>query len=198
MSKPYVLVVYYSRHGATESMARLIADGIDQTQGMHAKIKTVPPVMTEPTERLRQPDNGPGYVETEDLLECQGLIMGSPAYFGNMAAPLKHFIDTTSDVWLSGGLIGKPAAVFTSASTMHGGHESTLMSMMLPLMHHGAYLVGVPYSQAALNKTITGGSPYGPSHVSGLKHEQTISEDEKQICISLGKRVAELAWALNR
>lgn len=196
MSNPFVLVLYYSRHGATKDMARFIAQGIDGVDGMYAKIKTVPAVSTEPSSTLQQPVDGPGFADKEDLLNCKGIIIGSPTRFGNMAAPLKYFLDSTSDIWLSGGLVGKPAGVFTSSSTMHGGQETTLMSMMLPLLHHGAYLVGVPYSEPALNQTQSGGTPYGPTHVAGLNNTNEITEHEQQLCVHLGKRVAELASKL--
>lgn len=190
MSKPFVLVLYYSRHGATKEMAHIISQGVEKIDGMQAKLRTVPAL---PGDDQQSAD----YVTKEDLLDCSGIILGSPTRFGNMAAPLKHFIDSTSDIWLSGGLVGKPAAAFTSSSTMHGGQETTIMSMILPLLHHGAVIVGVPYSEAALNETTTGGTPYGPSHVAGQHSTNSISPHEYEICESLGKRVAQLAMKLS-
>ncbi len=197
MNEPFVLVLYYSRHGATYEMARIIAQGIEQVEGIAAKVKTVPPVSTDPIAPLTEPETGPGFVTKQDLMDCSGIVLGSPTRFGNMAAPLKYFLDSTSDIWLSGGLINKPAGAFTSSSSMHGGQETTLLTMLLPLMHHGAYIVGVPYSEAALNKTSTGGTPYGPSHVAGSNHSHSISPDEKQICLCLGKRIATLAATIH-
>lgn len=195
---PYVLIVYYSRHGATAQMADLVARGVESVTGMSAKIRTVPPV--SPITEIAAPpvpDNGAPYATLADLEACSGLILGSPTRFGNMAAPLKHFIDSTLNLWISGKLIDIPAGVFTSTSSLHGGQEATLLTMMLPLLHHGAFIVGVPYSEPALNETHTGGTPYGPSHVAGMDSKAPLSEHEKAICKTLGKRVATLAKQLN-
>lgn len=195
--QPYVLVVYYSRHGATAQMADLVARGIESVPGINAKIRTVPPVspISEAT-APPVPEIGAPYVTLEDLEQCSGLILGSPTRFGNMAAPLKYFLDSTLNLWLSGKLIGIPAGVFTSTSSLHGGQEATLLSMMLPLLHHGALIMGVPYSEAALNETQTGGTPYGPSHVAGRESNLNLSEHEKTLCKALGKRVAEVSRKL--
>ena len=196
-SQPYVLVVYYSRHGATAQMADLVARGIESISGISAKIRTVPAVLpvTEATQPP-VPDKGAPYVTLSDVEHCSGLILGSPTRFGNMAAPLKYFLDSTLTLWLSGKLIGIPAGVFTSTSSLHGGQEATLLTMMLPLLHHGALIVGVPYSESALNETQTGGTPYGPSHVAGLESNLALSEHEKALCKALGKRVAEISVKL--
>ena len=193
----YILVLYYSRYGSTAEMARQIARGVEEVSGMEARIRTVPEVSTicESTEPSI-PDEGAPYSTLEDLKGCAGLALGSPTRFGNMAAPLKHFIDTTSQLWLSGAMIGKPAGVFTSSSSMHGGQETTLTSMMLPLMHHGMLIVGLPYSEAALLRTQTGGTPYGPSHLAGSDSKLALSDDEKVLCKALGKRLATLATQL--
>lgn len=194
---PYILVLYYSRHGATAKMANLIARGINSISGLEAMVRTVPPV--SPTSEITTPpipSEGPPYVTLEELKNCQGLALGSPTRFGNMAAPLKYFIDTTSSLWVSGGLVGKPAAVFSSTASLHGGQETTLISMMLPLLHHGALIVGIPYTESALFNTKTGGTPYGPTHVAGNDNKALITEDEKTLCIALGKRLAETAKKL--
>lgn len=190
-----ILVLYYSRNGATAELARQICRGVESVNGMNARLRTVPPVSTVTSDSPEPaiPPSGPPYASIDDLRECAGLILGSPTRFGNMAAPLKHFIDGTSSLWLSGGLVNKPAAVFTSTQTMHGGQESTLLSMMLPLLHHGMYLVGLPYTEAALSHTQSGGSPYGASHVAS---SQTLTDDEKLLAQLLGKRVAALASKL--
>ncbi|RAP59316.1 NAD(P)H:quinone oxidoreductase [Oleiagrimonas sp. MCCC 1A03011] len=192
-----ILVLYYSRSGATAKLARLIARGIEEVPGMHARLRQVPPVA--PVTEIAQPpepEDGAPYVTREDLAECAALAMGSPTRFGNMAAPLKHFLDGTGAEWASGTLAGKPAAVFTATGTMHGGQESTLLSMMLPLLHHGMLLVGIPYTEAALNTTRTGGSPYGASHLAGAQHELDISEHERELARALGKRLADVARRL--
>lgn len=196
---PDILVLYYSRHGATADMARYVARGIEEIPGMGARLRTVPAVSSvcEAVEDAI-PDSGPPYAAHDDLLECAGLVMGSPTRFGNMAAPLKYFLDSTSALWLNGALAGKPAGVFTSTSTQHGGQESTLIAMMLPLLHHGMLILGLPYTEPALNKTRTGGTPYGPSHVAGLGSDQPLSDDEKILCRALGRRVAEVARQLTR
>lgn len=192
-----ILVLYYSRHGATAEMARRAARGVEEIEGMRARLRTVPAVSTvcEATEDTI-PDHGPPYVSLQDLETCSGLLLGSPTRFGNMAAPLKYFLDQTSGVWLSGKLAGKPAGVFTSASSLHGGQETTLLSMILPLMHHGMLIVGLPYSETALIKTTSGGTPYGPSHTAGSESNVPLTQDEKELCVALGRRVAEIARAL--
>jgi len=193
-----ILVLYYSRHGATLAMARQIARGIEAVPGVQARLRTVPAV--SPTIEATQPavpDDGAPYATSADLRECAGLVLGSPTRFGNMAAPLKYFIDGTSDLWLSGTMVGKPAAVFTSTGSLHGGNESTLLTMMLPLLHHGMLLVGLPYSEPALSATETGGTPYGASHVAGTGGKpRPLSKDEIALCQALGKRVAETAAKL--
>ena len=192
-----ILVLYYSHHGSVRDLARHIARGIEQTSGLTARLRTVPKVSTvcEVTEAAI-PDEGAPYVEARDLEECIGLAMGSPTRFGNMAAPLKYFLDSTSGLWLKGALAGKPAAVFTSTASMHGGQESTLLSMMLPLLHHGMIFVGIPYTEAALSATREGGTPYGASHVSGSDGNTIVSEHEKQLAVALGRRLAETAKKL--
>jgi len=193
-----VLVLYYSHGGAVGEMATFIARGIESIPGIKARIRTVPKV-TSTVQALEDsiPNEGPPYVEHKDLEECIGLAMGSPTRFGNMAAPLKYFIDSTISLWLSGNLIGKPACVFTSSGSQHGGNESTLLSMQLPLLHLGMVIVGVPYSIPELSTTQTGGTPYGPSHVAGESNKAPISEDEKKICFAMGKRLAETALKLS-
>lgn len=192
-----VLVLFYSRKGATAELARQICRGIESVAGAQARLRTVPPVTTvvEPPQSP-VPNDGPPYATADDLSQCDGLVLGSPTRFGNMAAPLKHFIDGTSALWVSGAMSGKPAAVFTSTQTMHGGQESTLITMMLPLLHHGMYIVGLPFTEAALNHTKTGGSPYGASHVAGTATQPRLSDDEKTLAQLLGRRVAELAVKL--
>jgi len=194
-----ILVLYYSHGGAVRSMAQFIARGIESVPNIKARIRTVPKVSanceaTEPD----IPASGDPYVELQDLEECLGLALGSPTRFGNMAAPLKYFLDGTTSLWLKGTLIGKPAAVFTSTGSMHGGNESTLLTMMLPLMHHGMLMVGLPYSEPALSTTSSGGTPYGASHIGGALDDRPISEDEKKLCIALGKRLAETALKLSK
>lgn len=193
-----ILVLYYSRHGTTRELALAIAQGIDSVAGMQARIRTVPSVspVTEATEPPI-PSDGPPYAEPRDLEECVGLALGSPTRFGNMAASLKHFLDGTTPQWLSGALAGKPACVFTSTGSLHGGQETTLLSMMLPLFHHGMLLVGIPYTESALSATQSGGTPYGASHVSGVgARESALSPDEKTLAIALGARVARTAALL--
>jgi len=194
-----ILVLYYSRHGATADMARRIARGIEEVPGCQARLRTVPAVSTV-CEAVASdiPDDGPPYASLEDLRECAALALGSPTRFGNMAAPLKYFIDSTSSLWLSGALAGKPAAVFTSTSSLHGGQESTLLSMMLPLLHHGMLLLGLPYTESALLTTTSGGTPYGPSHTAGTDSRRPLTEDEKDLCRALGRRLANTAMALRR
>jgi len=192
-----ILVLFYSRKGSTAELARQICRGIESVPSAQARLRTVPPVTTVvDTPQSPIPNEGPPYASVQDLIECEGLVLGSPTRFGNMAAPLKHFIDGTSALWLSGVMAGKPAAVFTSTQTMHGGQESTLISMMLPLLHHGMYIVGLPYTEAALSSTRGGGSPYGASHVAGDETQPRLSEDERTLAQLLGKRVAELAVRL--
>ncbi|MFK2878849.1 NAD(P)H:quinone oxidoreductase [Rhodanobacter hydrolyticus] len=192
-----VLVLYYSRNGHTAQLARLIARGIEEVPGMRARLRQVPPVapVTE-TAQPPVPDEGAPYVTRQDLQECSGLALGSPTRFGNMAAPLKHFLDSTGAEWASGTLAGKPAALFTSTSTMHGGQESTLLTMALPLLHHGMLLVGIPFTEPTLSITQTGGSPYGASHVAGPKGENAISEHERELARALGRRLADTARKL--
>ena len=187
-----ILVLYYSRHGATRKLAEFIAQGIEGVPGCDARLRTVPAVssVTEATEP-EVPSSGAPYVELQDLDECAGIALGSPTRFGNMAAPLKYFLDGTSSQWLNGSLTGKPACVFTSTGSLHGGQESTLLSMMLPLLHHGMLVLGLPYSHAALMTTSTGGSPYGATHWSGVNGNQPISDDTRQLAIALGRRLAE-------
>ena len=191
MSEPYILVLYYSRHGSIANMAGEIGRGVSQVKGVDVKLRTVPSVSAS-TEKTAEeiPSDGPLYCSQDELRHCSGLIMGSPTRFGNMAASLKYFLDQSSDVWLSGDLIDKPAAVFTSTSSMHGGQESTLLTMMLPLLHQGMMILGLPYSEAALHATKTGGTPYGASHVAHDNNTQ-LSDDEKNLCRALGKRLGE-------
>ena len=193
-----ILILYYSRNGATAEMARQMARGVEEVDGMTARLRTVPPV--SPTCEATDPpvpDSGAPYASEEDLSECDGLLLGSPTRFGNMAAPMKHFLDTTSRLWMSGTLIGKPAGVFTSTASLHGGQESTLLSMMLPLMHHGMLIVGVPYSETALLHTRSGGTPYGTSHLAGSDSKLPLSDEEKQICRSQGRHLADIARRLS-
>lgn len=192
-----ILILYYSRYGATADMARQIARGVEELNGMQARIRTVPPIsiVCEATEPA-VPEHGAPYVTLSDLQECAGMAIGSPTRFGNMAAPLKHFIDSTSSLWLSGALSGKPGAVFTSTSSMHGGQETTLISMMLPLLHHGMLITGLPYSETELLHTTTGGTPYGPSHLAGVDSKLPLSNDEKKLCRALGNRLASIAKQL--
>ena len=192
-----ILVLYYSRTGATAELARQACRGIESVEGAAAKLRTVPPVSAE-NERpaSRVPMTGAPYVTLEDLRGARGLLLGSPTRFGNMAAPLKYFLDSTSALWVSGALAGKPAGVFTSTQTHHGGQEATLLSMMLPLLHHGMYLVGLPYTERALHQTRSGGTPYGASHVAGSESEPALTEDERALAQALGKRVAALAVRL--
>jgi len=195
---PYILVLYYSRHGATANMAKQIGRGIEQA-GMEARLRTVPAVSSvcEAVEDAI-PAEGPPYVEEDDLRNCAGLALGSPTRFGNMATPLKHFIDSTSPLWMSGALIGKPGGVFCSSSSMHGGQESTLLSMMLPLMHHGMLITGLPYSETDLINTSSGGTPYGPTHVAGPDSDQPLSEEEIRLCKAFGARLATTAKKLSQ
>jgi NAD(P)H dehydrogenase (quinone) len=194
-----ILILYYSRHGATRKLAELIAQGVAHVPNCEAVLRTVPAVstVTEATEPA-VPDSGAPFVELTDLEECAALALGSPTRFGNMAAPVKYFLDGSSAQWISGALAGKPACVFTSTGSLHGGQESTLLSMMLPLLHHGMLIVGLPYTEAALMSTASGGSPYGATHWSGIKGDQALSEDTRSLAIALGKRLATTAARLHQ
>jgi NAD(P)H dehydrogenase (quinone) len=193
-----ILILYYSQGGAVKVMAQLIARGVESVSGAKARIRTVPKVSAncEATEP-EIPNSGDPYCELQDLEECIGVALGSPTRFGNMAAAMKYFLDGTTALWLKGALIGKPACVFTSTGSMHGGNESTLLTMMLPLMHHGMIMVGLPYSEPELTSTQSGGTPYGASHVGGAMDDKKITEDEKKLCLALGKRLAETALKLS-
>ena len=189
-----ILVLYYSRQGSTAALARQVCRGVEAVAGMQARLRTVAPVAAT-TERLDPaiPEEGPPYATHEDLAQCGGLILGSPTRFGNMAAPMKFFLDGTSALWLSGALVGKPAGVFTSTQSMHGGQESTLLSMMIPLLHHGMVLVGLPFTETELHATRSGGTPYGASHVAGASGRAELSQSERALARALGTRVARLA-----
>lgn len=194
-----ILVLFYSRKGSTAELARHVCRGIESVSGARSRLRTVPQVTTviehpEPA----VPADGPPYATHDDLRQCDGLVLGSPTRFGNMAAPLKYFLDGTSSLWVNGVLSGKPAGVFTSTQTMHGGQEATLLSMMIPLLHHGMYIVGLPYTAAELNRTRSGGTPYGASHVAGEETQPRLSDDERSLAQLLGRRVAELAVRLRR
>jgi NAD(P)H dehydrogenase (quinone) len=198
MSEPYILVLYYSLHGSVADMAQQIARGIESVNGIQARIRTVPKVssVTEATEP-EVPVEGAAYCTEEDLIQCNGLALGSPTRFGNMAAPLKYFLDGTAAQWLSGSLVDKPAGVFTSTASLHGGQETTLISMLLPLLHHGMVYCGLPYTEKELSETTTGGTPYGPTHVAGAASDLPLSEHEKALCQALGKRLATIALKLS-
>jgi NAD(P)H dehydrogenase (quinone) len=192
-----ILVLYYSQHGAVRQLAHMIAHGIDAVPGAQARIRSVPKVA--PTTQITNPavpDEGAPYVELKDLEECIGLALGSPTRFGNMAAAMKYFWDGTAGLWMKGALVGKPAAVFTSTASMHGGQETTLISMMLPLLHHGMVVMGIPYTEPELTTTLSGGTPYGASHVAGAVADKPISEDERKLAFALGKRLAHAALKL--
>lgn len=192
-----ILILYYSRFGATAKMAEQIAAGVESVSGCEAVLRTVPSVSADNRANLPEiPDQGPTWCNQDDLRQCDALILGSPTRFGNMAAPLKHFIDGTGGLWMEGTLSGKPAAVFTSTSSMHGGQESTLLSMILPLLHHGMIICGLPFTEAALTHTRSGGTPYGASHLAGSKSDLPISEEEASLCRALGARVARIAGKL--
>ena len=195
---PYILILYYSRYGATRKMARCIARGVETVPGIEARLRTVPAVSTV-TEAVEDsiPAEGDLYCSENEMAQCAGLALGSPTRFGNMAAALKYFIDGSGSAWMNGSLSGKPAAVFTSTSSLHGGQESTLLSMMLPLLHHGMLLLGLPYSEKALHTTISGGTPYGPSHTAGPHSDRPLSEDEETLCKALGARLAHTALKLH-
>ena len=192
-----ILILFYSRYGSVAQMAQHIAHGVETVSRMHARIRTVPAVSTV-CEAVEDdiPASGPPYATLDDLRECAGLALGSPTRFGNMAAALKYFLDGTSSLWLSGALVGKPAAVFTSTASLHGGQETTLVSMMLPLLHHGMLILGTPYSEPDLTTTHSGGTPYGPSHYAGPDSKLPITDEEKRLCLALGKRLAETAIKL--
>jgi NAD(P)H dehydrogenase (quinone) len=194
---PYILILFYSRYGAIAEMANLIARGVAEISGIEARVRTVPRVSTV-CEAVEDdiPVQGPPYVTLEELRDCAGLILGSPTRFGNMAAPLKYFIDSLSSLWLSGSLAGKPAAVFSSTASLHGGQETTLISMMLPLLHHGMLIVGLPYTEVELLTTTAGGTPYGPTHVAGQESKNPLTTEEKNLCKALGRRMAEVALKL--
>ncbi len=197
MSKPYVLVLYYSRYGSTAKLAQYIARGIEHCEGVEARIRTVPPVsLTCEAVDKPIPDEGAPYVTLDDLKGCAGLALGSPTRFGNMAAPLKYFLDTTSSLWLSGDLVGKPACVFSSTASLHGGQETTLISMMLPLFHHGMLVLGIPYTAPELSTTQEGGTPYGATHVAGINSDKPLSESEMSLAKHLGQRLGTVALRL--
>ena len=194
---PEILVLYYSRGGSVARLARQVARGIGEVDGMQARLRTVPPVAPVTTiASPPEPEDGAPYVDRRDLAECAGLLIGSPTRFGNMAAPMKHFIDTLGAEWASGVLDGKPAAAFTSTATMHGGQESTLLTMLVPLLHHGCVISGIPFTEAALNTTRSGGTPYGASHVAGGQDDPELSDDEAVLARALGRRIADLARRL--
>ncbi|MGM0857201.1 MAG: NAD(P)H:quinone oxidoreductase [Pseudomonadota bacterium] len=198
-SLPYVLILYYSRSGATATMAQQMAAGVEQVAGIEARLRTVPPVSpTSEATTPEIPDEGAIYVELDDLRHCSGLALGSPTRFGNMAAPLKYFLDTTSSLWVNGALIDKPASAFTSSSSLHGGQESTLLTMLVPLLHHGMVYAGVPYSATELLATQSGGTPYGSSHLAGPRSDRSVDEHERALCVAQGKRLAKLALAMQR
>jgi len=191
-----ILVLYYSAHGSVREMAHLVARGVNQT-GAVARLRSVPPVA--PRTQVAEPpvpEDGAPYVELADLEQCAGLVLGSPTRFGNMAAPLKYFLDTTGALWAKGALVGKPAAVFTSTASLHGGQETTLTSMMTPLLHHGMLILGLPYTLPEVNRTASGGTPYGASHWAGPADDKPLTDDERSLCIALGKRLAETAMKL--
>jgi NAD(P)H dehydrogenase (quinone) len=193
-----ILVLYYSRNGATEALAREVCNGIDSVEGAAARLRTVP--LVSPVSEASEdavPPSGPPYASTDDLVECAGLVLGSPTRFGNMAASLKYFFDGTTGQWLSGALAGKPAGLFTSTSSLHGGQETTLLSMALPLLHHGMVIVGIPYTEAEMSTTTTGGTPYGASHVTWNRKGDELSPEERTLAQSLGERVASIALRLN-
>jgi NAD(P)H dehydrogenase (quinone) len=193
VSTPYILVLYYSRHGATREMARQIARGVELS-GLEARLRTVPAVSSECEAVAPEiPEQGALYASLDDLKGCAGLAIGSPTRFGNMAAPLKYFLDGTSSLWLSGDLVGKPAGVFTSTASLHGGQETTLLSMMMPLLHHGMLITGLPYSESALLDTRGGGTPYGPSHHAGADGKRPLDEHELTLCRALGQRLGKVA-----
>lgn len=197
MPQPYILILYYSLKGNTAAMAQFVARGVEMISGIEARVRTVPAV--SPKTEIKEPavpNDGPPYATIDDLKNCAGLALGSPTRFGNMSAALKYFIDSTSGLWQSGALVGKPAACFTSTASLHGGQETTILSMHLPLLHHGMIIVGVPYTETNLFTTTSGGTPYGPSHMAGMNSDQPITESEKMVCIAMGKRLASVALKL--
>lgn len=197
MALPYVLVLYYSRYGATEKMAQWIGRGVERVDGIEARLRTVPAVSPEP--RAGEPPvpaEGAIHCSLDDLKDCAGLMLGSPTRFGNMAAALKHFLDGTGGLWAAGALIDRPVGAFTSTASLHGGQETTLLTMAIPMLHHGMVYCGIPYSQAALNQTATGGTPYGASHLAGPESRNPLSEHEKTLCAAQGERIARLSLAL--
>ena len=196
---PYILILYYSRHGATAELANQVARGVEEVPGIEARLRTVPAVSTvcEATEDSI-PESGAPFAELDDLRNCAGLALGSPTRYGNMAAPMKYFLDSTSPLWLAGTLIGRPAGVFTSTSSLHGGQETTLLSMMLPLLHHGMLVLGLPYSETTLLQTRSGGTPYGPSHLAGPESNLPLTDEEKLLSRALGRRLAHTAFALQQ
>ena len=194
---PEILVLYYSPGGTTAEMANIIARGVEEIEGMHARVRTVPdvsPVSEQTAPAI--PDDGPLYASTDDLVECAGLILGCPTHFGNMPAAMKHFIDNTSALWMGGKLAGKPAAVFSASTSMHGGQESTLLTMMLPLLHHGMLIVGLPYTETELFQTKTGGTPYGATRLTDDLEATPLSDEERKLCLAIGRRVASTAKKL--
>lgn len=194
---PYILILYYSRSGQTAELASQIGRGVARVNGIEAKLRSVPAVSPDTEASLPPvPDAGAPYASKSDLADCAGLAIGSPTRFGNMASPLKYFLDTTGDLWLSGALVGKPAGAFTSTGSLHGGQETTLLTMMMPLLHHGMVLCGLPYADGNLSETTTGGTPYGPSHWAGTTKQQPLSEHEKALCQLFGERLAKLALRL--
>ncbi|MDR5858720.1 NAD(P)H:quinone oxidoreductase [Halomonas eurihalina] len=198
-SQPYILILYYSRQGATRAMAERLAAGVESMRGIEARLRTVPPV--SPTCEAVDPEipaEGAIYADLDDLRHCAGLALGSPTRFGNMAAPLKYFIDTTSELWLGGALVDRPATAFTSTSSLHGGQETTLISMLLPLLHHGMVYAGLPYSEVELMETQAGGTPYGSSHLAGKRSDRPLDDHERRLAFAQGKRLARLALALER
>lgn len=195
---PYILVLYYSRHGATRAMAQRIARGVETVAGIEARLRTVPPVTATTADTTAAiPDQGALYASLDDLRGCAGLALGSPTRFGNMAAPLKHFLDGSGDLWQAGSLIDKPALCFTSTASLHGGQESTLLSMQLPLLHHGMLVAGIPYSAPELMTTTAGGTPYGPSHHAGIAGDRPLAGEEERLCLLAGQRLARLALKLH-
>ena len=192
-----ILILYYSQGGSVAEMAQYFSRGVESVENCEGSLRTVPPIRTT-TQTIESdiPESGPPYVTCNDLINCDGLALGSPTRFGNMAAPIKYFIDSTSDVWISGGLVGKPATVFSSTGSLHGGQETTLLSMMLPLIHHGMLLIGLPYTEPGLFEKEGGGTPYGATHVAGDKNEFPVSKNEKKLCLAAGKRLAKIAKKL--
>lgn len=195
---PEILVLYYSHTGAVKDMAQLVARGVEQVRGCSARVRTVPKVssVSEAVAPAVPPAGAP-YADHKDLAECAGIALGSPTRFGNMAAPMKYFWDSTGELWLNGTLSGKPAAVFTSTASLHGGQETTLLSMMMPLLHHGMLIVGLPYTEPELMSTTSGGTPYGASHHAGAASERPVTEQERKLCLALGRRLSEVALKLS-